>query len=451
MKKIFSILAFLFVAIGYSQVLFVNGSTTAGNTDQQQLTISGDTLYLQNGGFIFLGPYLDNTDSQVFDQAQLNGNILELSLSGDAEATKNIDLSSLSIGGTSLTPYTPAEYAALTQPQKDTLNAVIVDDTAISGTFTDDQTAAEVTIADAGTLITATDVEGALQELGAGGGGGGDDVSTFSEKTGALVGTDRLVGLNGATDFNETISGIPLSIFNDDLTHTTNTDAQDLTLTGNTLAVTGDPNTDVDISAATAVAANTAKVIDDTAYGSGWDADADATSKNSIWDAHFIQSDTTGTGASEVITNAFAITQENYNLLLPDDNTLYVITDAKTYSYVQVALSDLSTTLTVQAKQGMWIAPAAGSIESPTNNGIEVYLDVPGTTTGINIDINKNGSDISTTNLTTDATEASSSTAANDFALSSYTFAKGDKFIFDIDAVPTTASGAQLILKVYYD
>ena len=51
-------------------------------------------------------------------------------------------------------------------------------------------------------------------------GGGGDDVSGFAEKAGALVGTDRLVGLSGATDFNETISGIPLSIFTDDLTHT---------------------------------------------------------------------------------------------------------------------------------------------------------------------------------------------------------------------------------------
>lgn len=46
--------------------------------------------------------------------------------------------------------------------------------------------------------------------------GSGDDVSTFSEKTGALVGTDKLIGLSGATDFSETISGIPLSIFNND-------------------------------------------------------------------------------------------------------------------------------------------------------------------------------------------------------------------------------------------
>lgn len=58
----------------------------------------------------------------------------------------------------------------------------------------------------------------------------GDDVSTFAEKTGALVGTDRLVGLSGVTDFSETISGIPLSIFNNDSGWTSN--VGDVTLAG---------------------------------------------------------------------------------------------------------------------------------------------------------------------------------------------------------------------------
>ncbi len=42
----------------------------------------------------------------------------------------------------------------------------------------------------------------------------------FSEKTGDLVGTDRLVAVNSAGDthYAETISNIPLSIFNDDIT-----------------------------------------------------------------------------------------------------------------------------------------------------------------------------------------------------------------------------------------
>ncbi|WP_428743236.1 hypothetical protein [Tenacibaculum sp.] len=79
------------------------------------------------------------------------------------------------------------------------------------------------------------------------GGGGGDDVSTFSEKTGALVGTDRLVGLSGATDFSETISNIPLSIFNNDLSLT----AADIS------------DFDTEVSNNASVTANTAKVSED--------------------------------------------------------------------------------------------------------------------------------------------------------------------------------------------
>lgn len=44
----------------------------------------------------------------------------------------------------------------------------------------------------------------------------------FSEKAGAVAGTDRLVGVSGTTQFAETISGIPLSIFNNDAGWTTN-------------------------------------------------------------------------------------------------------------------------------------------------------------------------------------------------------------------------------------
>ena len=41
-------------------------------------------------------------------------------------------------------------------------------------------------------------------------------VDTLAEKTGALVGTDRLTGTSGTTNFSETINQIPLSIFNND-------------------------------------------------------------------------------------------------------------------------------------------------------------------------------------------------------------------------------------------
>tara|TARA_R110002167_G_scaffold81296_3_gene222686 strand:+ start:2916 stop:5423 length:2508 start_codon:yes stop_codon:yes gene_type:complete len=164
-----------------------------------------------------------------------------------------------------------------------------------------------------------------------------------------------------------------------------------------------------------------------------------------------IPSDVTGlTGAVE-ITNIVAGTLSNIAGWSADAGRLAIPTDAKDYKYIQVPLSDLSTTITTGTKKGMWIAPADGTIESPANNGVAIWLDVPGTSTGINIDINKNGADIATTNLTTDATEESSDTAATDFVLSSYTFSRGDKFMFDIDAIPTGATGAQLILKVYYD
>ena len=41
-------------------------------------------------------------------------------------------------------------------------------------------------------------------------------VDELAEKTGVIVGTDRLVGTTGTTNWAETISGIPLSVFNND-------------------------------------------------------------------------------------------------------------------------------------------------------------------------------------------------------------------------------------------
>lgn len=49
-------------------------------------------------------------------------------------------------------------------------------------------------------------------------------VDELAEKTGSLIATDRLTGTSGTTNFSETISAIPLSIFNDDLGHTENID-----------------------------------------------------------------------------------------------------------------------------------------------------------------------------------------------------------------------------------
>ena len=71
---------------------FVKGAhTTDTNT---QLSDAQVATAATNEGFV-TGAHTTNTDSQVLDQSQLNGTNLELSLSGDGEATKSIDLSSL--------------------------------------------------------------------------------------------------------------------------------------------------------------------------------------------------------------------------------------------------------------------------------------------------------------------------------------------------------------------
>ncbi len=71
-------------------------------------------------------------------------------------------------------------------------------------------------------------------------------VDQLAEKTGAVVGTDRLVGTSGTTNFAETISGIPLSIFTDDLGHVENvsTALSTGTVSATTYGITSDGGAD---------------------------------------------------------------------------------------------------------------------------------------------------------------------------------------------------------------
>ena len=83
------------------QVLATDGSGTVAwtslmDSDDQQLSISGNTLTLENGGSVDLSGYLDNTDAQALS---LNSNTLSLEdggsvdLSGYLDNTDNQDLS----------------------------------------------------------------------------------------------------------------------------------------------------------------------------------------------------------------------------------------------------------------------------------------------------------------------------------------------------------------------
>ena len=78
-------------------------------TDDQALSLSGNTLTLEDGGTVDLTPYLDNTDDQQITDFSLTGNIVTLTL--EDGGTQTIDLTgfvstddqALSLSGTTLT------------------------------------------------------------------------------------------------------------------------------------------------------------------------------------------------------------------------------------------------------------------------------------------------------------------------------------------------------------
>lgn len=76
----------------------VDGSIT---NEIQDLSLTGNTLSLTDDATtVDLSGYLDNTDDQTIDVFAFDGTNLTLSLEGDGEATKSIDLSSLSTNTT---------------------------------------------------------------------------------------------------------------------------------------------------------------------------------------------------------------------------------------------------------------------------------------------------------------------------------------------------------------
>ena len=60
-------------------------------TDDQALSLSGNTLTLEDGGTVDLTPYLDNTDDQQITDFSLSGNIVTFTL--EDGGTQTVDLS----------------------------------------------------------------------------------------------------------------------------------------------------------------------------------------------------------------------------------------------------------------------------------------------------------------------------------------------------------------------
>ena len=91
-------------------------------------------------------------------------------------------------------------------------------------------------------------------------------VDELAEKTGAVVGTDRIVGTTGTTNWAETISGIPLSVFNNDSGWTSNAGTVTAVTGGTGLSSTGGTTPEISHDAHTGqVTGATALSLDVTA------------------------------------------------------------------------------------------------------------------------------------------------------------------------------------------
>lgn len=205
--------------------IFGNVISNAGDLDStneiQDLALVGDTLTITNSGnatIIDLGAYRDNTDSQTMTFDGLTnslsisgGNAVDLSALAadsvdDADADPTNEIQDLNLTGNILTI---TGHASPTE----------INLASYTGTNTDEQT-----LSLSGSLLSIT-------------GGNEIDISAVDTDAQNLAFADGIISLTGDPDS----TNIDLSPYLD------NTDAQDLSLTGNTLSLSGDGTT-VDLS-----------------------------------------------------------------------------------------------------------------------------------------------------------------------------------------------------------
>ncbi|MDG1570789.1 hypothetical protein OZ410_00565, partial [Robiginitalea sp. M366] len=183
------------------------------NTDAQDLTLTGNTLALTGDATsVDLSGYLDNTDAQ---DLTLTGNTL--AISGDPNT--DVDLSGYLDNTDAQTVSTDGTAGNLSISGGNTIALNVDDADADPANEIQDLSLTTNTLSLSGDATT-VDLSGYLDNTDA------QDL-TLTGNTLALTGDATSVDLSGYLD---------------------NTDAQDLTLTGNTLAISGDPNTDVDLS-----------------------------------------------------------------------------------------------------------------------------------------------------------------------------------------------------------
>ncbi|TLP81346.1 hypothetical protein [Maribacter sp. ACAM166] len=292
------------ININGSDVISVDGVLT----DSQTLSIGGadNRLYISDGNNLLL-PTLANANQIITDNRTVkidgisksikftdsyDGVIFEFGNTSSAEKFFTIPFAfTMGQGGLSfLNPF--LLYSSSFDPSQDTEGSIyyntteglkISDGTTYnvvgSGGGTDNQTAAEVTIADVGSLITATTVESALQENRT-----AIDLNTAKENEGTTV-----------------------------------TDTGEIDLTLSTLDITADI---------------IAGSIDETKL------DASTNSSLDLADSA-LQSDATEVTGSDAITNIISMTQAEFDANAPDATTFSIITDAAPSTVVTSATVDL--------------------------------------------------------------------------------------------------------------
>jgi hypothetical protein len=114
------------------------------------------------------------------------------------------------------------------------------------------------------------------------------------------------------------------------------------------------------------------------------------------------------------------------------------------YESYMIACSDLTTDITTGTGKAYFDMP-----HSMTFTNCSVSLLGAGTSTGITVDINENGTSVLSTKLTTDATETTSLTAATPYVISDADLANGARITFDFDGVPTGAKGVIVTITGY--
>jgi hypothetical protein len=113
-----------------------------------------------------------------------------------------------------------------------------------------------------------------------------------------------------------------------------------------------------------------------------------------------------------------------------------------TTRHVNIALSDMSTSLTTGTGVAVWFAPEDGEF-------VSAFIGVNGVSSSgaVTVDMNDSGGSVFTTSPSIDSGESTSITGTNAVFDGTVTFVRGDKFTFDIDAAGTSAEGLQISLE----